>query len=216
MYSRLGNRRRMASSSSKGRLVAPSTSTRLADSQVTPNPSIWTMNSVFRRRELSVSWSERLVKRLSISSTKMIAGCSSWAMRNRALTNFSPSPTHLDVRVLALMLKKVAPPPCAHARARKVLPVPGGPKRRIPRLGARSPVNKSGRCSGSMTDSYRACLASSSPTMSSQLTVWSSLGTTQFRTVCSSLWSAPARCNRFSVPVVSAPPLPRPLGAAFA
>lgn len=39
---------------------------------------------------------------------KMIAGCNSFATAKRARTSFSPSPTHLDVRLEALILRNDA------------------------------------------------------------------------------------------------------------
>ena len=38
----------------------------------------------------------------------IMVGCISRATANSALTNFSPSPNHLDVRLEALMLRKLA------------------------------------------------------------------------------------------------------------
>ena len=46
---------------------------------------------------------------------KMMAGCSLAASRNSARTIFSASPCHLEVRLEALMLKKVARASCAKA-----------------------------------------------------------------------------------------------------
>jgi hypothetical protein len=49
------------------------------------------------------------------------------------------------------MLKNKALDSVATAFPSIVLPVPGGPKRRIPLGGARRPVNKSGRFDGRIT-----------------------------------------------------------------
>lgn len=46
--------------------------------------------------------------------------------------HFSPSPTHLDVRVLAEMLMNVDFDYAAMAFPKRVLPVPGGPKNITP------------------------------------------------------------------------------------
>lgn len=59
------------------------------------------------------------------SSMKTTAGCRSLATANKALTIFSPSPTYLEVREDAEMLKKVYPLSVATAFASIVLPVPG-------------------------------------------------------------------------------------------
>jgi len=55
------------------------------------------------------------------------------------LTIFSPSPIHLLVRLLALMLKKAALMFEATALPIRVLPVPGGPNSKMPFGGARGP-----------------------------------------------------------------------------
>lgn len=89
----------------------------------------------------------------------MTLTCNSLATENRALTSFSPSPTYLDVRLAALMLKNVALHSVATARASNVLPLPGGPNSSNPRDGVRRPVNNSGRNDGKITISCNACLA---------------------------------------------------------
>lgn len=54
---------------------------------------------------------------------------------------FSLSPNHLETRSELLTEKKVdCPASVATAFAMKLLPVPGGPKRRIPRHGLRLPA----------------------------------------------------------------------------
>lgn len=52
--------------------------------------------------------------------------------------------------------------------AMRVLPVPGGPNRRTPRGGHRTPVNKSGRRSGMIMASRNVDFADSRPAISSQ------------------------------------------------
>ena len=79
-----------------------------------------------------------------ISSMKMMDGWRCLAAVKRLLTSFSPSPTYLLVRLLALMLKKALSDSLATALANMVLPLPGGPKRRRPRVGVLSPVKSSG------------------------------------------------------------------------
>ncbi len=73
--------------------------------------------------------------------------------------SFSASPCHLEVRVEAEMLKKVACASDASALASSVLPLPGGPYSSSPRAGARSPWNRSARCAGRITISCSACAA---------------------------------------------------------
>lgn len=77
----------------------------------------------------------------SISSMKMTEGCRQPATANSVFTIFSPSPIHLLVRLLALMLKKEALMLLAMAFPMRVLPVPGGPKSRMPLGGARGPCD---------------------------------------------------------------------------
>jgi hypothetical protein len=57
--------------------------------------------------ELSCSVSDLAVSSESISSMKMTEGWCTLATAKSARTIFSPSPTHLDVRVDALMEKNV-------------------------------------------------------------------------------------------------------------
>jgi hypothetical protein len=73
------------------------------------------------------------------------------ATAKSALTIFSPSPTHLEVSDEALMLKKVDLDCEAMHFPISVLPVPGGPKSRMPFGGPRSPAKMSGRNSGHTT-----------------------------------------------------------------
>ena len=58
---------------------------------------------------------------------------------------------YLDVKEAALMLKKLQLASVATALASIVFPFPGGPKRRSPRAGDRSPSNKSGLNVGNIT-----------------------------------------------------------------
>lgn len=55
---------------------------------------------------------------------KIIDGSYSDATSNNVLTNFSPSPTHLDVRDEADILKNVACASFANALAMNVFPFP--------------------------------------------------------------------------------------------
>ena len=78
----------------------------------------------------------------------MTLGCLALAMANKVLTSFSLYPTHLLVRELALMLKKVAEASLAMALPINVFPVPGGPKRRMALGGDLRPVKISGLSMG--------------------------------------------------------------------
>jgi hypothetical protein len=76
----------------------------------------------------------------------------------------------LDVRVEALIEKKVDLHSVATALANNVLPVPGGPYRRIPLDGAYKPQNKSGLRVGNTIVSLRTFLTSERPLISSHFT----------------------------------------------
>jgi hypothetical protein len=67
--------------------------------------------------------------------------------------------------------KKVPDASVAHAFAKKVFPVPGGPYNKIPFQGLRAPVNIYGNLIGNITASLRAFLAFSKPEISSQETL---------------------------------------------
>ena len=74
-----------------------------------------------------------------------MAGCSSLATLKSARTSFSPSPSHLEVNVDALMLRKVILLASeAMAFAIIVFPFPGGPNNSSPLGGERKPVKSSG------------------------------------------------------------------------
>jgi len=93
------------------------------------------------------------------------------AISNRYLTVFSASPTYLLIMSLLLTLKKVLPSIYeAHAFAKNVFPVPGGPYKRIPFQGLRDPVNIYGNLSGIITAYFKAYFALDNPATSSHLT----------------------------------------------
>ena len=94
------------------------------------------------------------------------------AMRKSVRTSFSPSPIHLEVREDAEIEKNVAADECAVAFPIRVFPVPGGPKRSIPLIGAVSvPTRKmSGRSIGQITASYMHAFANTRPAISSNWT----------------------------------------------
>ena len=68
----------------------------------------------------------------STSSMKIIDGFLSLAILNRVFISFSDSPTYLLIKSLEDTEKNVALHSVAHAFAKKVLPVPGGPYNKIP------------------------------------------------------------------------------------
>jgi len=70
---------------------------------------------------------------------KIIEGFLSLAILNKALINFSLSPTYLDIKSADEILKKVASHSVAQAFAKNVLPVPGGPYNKIPFHGYLTP-----------------------------------------------------------------------------
>jgi hypothetical protein len=91
---------RAASSINHGILVAASTSTRGLEVSFPAAAEArllhWMRNSVFRRREASLSEDDSLdreERRESISSTKIILGDKAFARSNNARTNFSDSPS---------------------------------------------------------------------------------------------------------------------------
>ncbi len=99
--------------------------------------------------------------RASSSSKKMIEGATVFARANTSRTPRSDSPTHLSRSSAPLTEKNAAPLSWARARMTNVLPVPGGPWRRIP-FGASIPMRakRSGSVSCQITDSVRTCFTS--------------------------------------------------------
>src|SRR5207342_2503286 len=74
----------------------------------------------------------------SISSMKMMQGEFCLACSNRSRTRLAPTPTNISTKSEPEIEKNGTPASPATARARSVLPVPGGPKRRTP-FGMRAP-----------------------------------------------------------------------------
>jgi hypothetical protein len=85
------------------------------------------------------------------------------------LINFSLYPTYLLIKSEEETEKNVPSASVAHALARKVFPVPGGPYKRIPFQGFLVPVNISGNLIGRMTASFSEFFAFSSPLTSYHL-----------------------------------------------
>jgi hypothetical protein len=155
-------RRSIALSSCQGRFVAASTNTSSFDFV---NPSICTRSSVLSHRLASCSLdpSPLWLIRASISSKKMVLGARCLASSNSTFTSFSESPRHLLTMEEAEMLKKVVLHSVATASASIVLPVPGGPKSRIPFHGVNRPVKYCGYLMGITTASLRRRFAFSKP-----------------------------------------------------
>ncbi len=101
---------------------------------------------------------------------KMIAGAFSRASLNSRLIRAAPSPANISMNEEADWLKNWAPDSCATAFASSVLPVPGGPWRRIP-FGTLAPssLKRFGSVRNSTT-SRSSALVSSTPATSDQLT----------------------------------------------
>ncbi len=163
--------RRRAGSRISGRFVAAIRITPTRGS----NPSIST-SSWFRVCSRS-SWASgptpRAFPSASSSSMKTMHGARSRACRKRSRTRAAPTPTNISTNSEPLMLKKGTAASPATARASSVLPVPGGPTRRMP-FGILPPSrrNLSGVFRNSMT-SWSSCLASSTPATSAKVTLTS-------------------------------------------
>lgn len=155
----LGNLLMTASSKSNGLLVAPMTTTLLSLLAIAElRPSISCMNSV-RMRLCDMLPDDprdiRAPKSASTSSKNTTQGERRRAREKTALTlcnkkkkkssqsgsgglymcttySFSPSPTYISFTSLGWMASILAPLSAATALARRVLPVPGGPKSKAP------------------------------------------------------------------------------------
>lgn len=64
----------------------------------------------------------------------MIAGACCLAASNKALTLLGPTPTYISMNSVAEQIRNETPLSFAVALANMVLPVPGGPKIKIPFL----------------------------------------------------------------------------------
>jgi hypothetical protein len=100
---------------------------------------------------------------------KIILGFFSLASSKRFLTSLSDSPYHLLTKSDEDIEKKVLSHSVAHAFARKLLPVPGGPYNKIPAQGFLAPLKSCGNLTGMITASLRPSLADSRPDTSSHL-----------------------------------------------
>lgn len=103
----------------------------------------------------------------SISSIKIIECLFFQALLKILLTCFSESPTYLDMMSAELTEKKSALDSVAHALAKNVFPVPGGPYKRTPFHAFLGPIKMLGNFNGMRTETINCSLAYSSPAMSS-------------------------------------------------
>ena len=110
------------------------------------HPSIYRRNSVFNRRLASFSPDVRARSMESISSTKMTDGWHRRATTKSARTIFSPSPTHLDVRDEAEILKNEAFDSVATAFAWERKPSESVEFSEWSECGGRSPSNEGAEC----------------------------------------------------------------------
>jgi hypothetical protein len=101
----------------------------------------------------------------------MIVGFFSRAMLNSVFISFSDSPTYFEIRSDEETEKNVPSASVAHAFAKYVFPVPGGPYNNMPFHGFLAPLNISGNFMGKITASYKAFLAPSSPAISVHFTL---------------------------------------------
>ena len=101
----------------------------------TSKPSISTSNwfSVCSRSSLLLMLEPRWRPTASISSMKMMLGDAFFAWSKRSRTRLAPTPTSTSTNSEPLIEKKGTPASPATARASRVLPVPGGPTRSMPR-----------------------------------------------------------------------------------
>ena len=111
----------------------------------------------------------------SISSMKMMQGASLRACSKVSRTRAAPTPTNISTKSEPLMLRKGTPASPATARARRVLPVPGGPTISTP-FGILAPilVKRLGSLRKS-TISFTSSFASSQPATSLNVVVSLSL-----------------------------------------
>lgn len=117
----------------------------------------------------SLSLSDLYDTKLSISSIKIIELSFFLAYLNIFLTYLSDSPTYLDIISLADKAKKTASDSVAHALAKNVFPVPGGPYNKIPHQGYLIPIKIDGNFIGTITANINYSLAYSNPAISFHL-----------------------------------------------
>ena len=130
---------------------------------------------------------------------KMMEGFFYLARANKDFIIFSASPTYLLIRSDEDTEKKVPSTSVAQALAKNVLPVPGGPYKRIPFQGFLLPVKIYGNLIGSTTASLREFLALASPDTSSHLTLGFSV------TIACEIWALRALVSLLLPPLAPFP-----------
>mmetsp|Transcript_18366 Transcript_18366/g.57915 ORF Transcript_18366/g.57915 Transcript_18366/m.57915 type:complete len:388 (+) Transcript_18366:1151-2314(+) len=163
--------RRSASSSTSARLVAAMTMTPWLPSKPSISVRIW-LSVCSRSSFPPMPWPEpaRWRPMASISSMKMMQGAFFFACWKRSRTRLAPTPTNISTNSEPEAEMKGVPASPATARARRVLPVPGGPSMTTPR-GVLAPtvVNFPGFLRNSTT-SVSSRLDASQPATSSKPT----------------------------------------------
>mmetsp|Transcript_7720 Transcript_7720/g.12787 ORF Transcript_7720/g.12787 Transcript_7720/m.12787 type:complete len:229 (-) Transcript_7720:125-811(-) len=189
-----GKRRKMAASTLCGRLVAP----RTMIPEAVVMPSHRTKNSDFKVELALPSDPSRGFKKVSNSSTKIMAGASLWAREKVAAMSLLDSPNHLSIILDSLISTKVASASLATALASIVLPVPGFPYNNIPLGGCTSSLspNKSGRFNGKTHSCHNSCLISSKPPISLKSVV-NMLGSTTSSAIFCSYELSSGNCFNF-------------------
>ncbi len=103
-----------------------------------------------------------------------MAGAFPFACSNRSRTRAAPTPTNISTKSLPLIEKNGTPASPATARARRVLPVPGGPYSRMP-FGTLAPIawNLAGFSRYSLTSSSSSTASSTPATSAKVVFGWS-------------------------------------------
>mmetsp|Transcript_9884 Transcript_9884/g.24369 ORF Transcript_9884/g.24369 Transcript_9884/m.24369 type:complete len:262 (-) Transcript_9884:318-1103(-) len=189
--------RRSAGSRTSARLVAAMTMMPGLPSKPSISVRIWL--SVCSRSSLPPAMPvPRWRPTASISSMKMMQGAFFLACAKRSRTREAPTPTNISTNSEPEIEKKGTPASPATARARSVLPVPGGPSRMRPR-GMRAPSSvKRSLSLRNWTTSSSSILAPSTPTTSSKVTPVSGC-------ICT---LAPERERSMGPPMPPMPPAP--------
>ena len=131
--------RKSAGSRMSGRFVAAKMTMPSVVSKPSISASIW-LRVCSRSSCPPPRPAPRLRPMESISSIKMMALPILRACWNRSRTRLAPTPTNISMKSEPVTDRKPTPASPATARAKSVLPVPGGPTRRIP-FGTRAPIS---------------------------------------------------------------------------
>ena len=128
---------------------------------------------------------------------KMMQGEFCFACSNRSRTRLAPTPTNISTKSEPEIEKNGTPASPATARARRVLPVPGGPKSRTP-FGIRAPRawNFLGFSRNSLI-SWSSSTASSAPATSLNVIFGASIDMRFARDLPKLITLVPPPCMRF-------------------